>query len=344
MGQTTLLNTKALYQLLDLEPFIIITALMFLAWTFYKLFLKEASPERHRSIQKYLANLMRHYFALIILFSVYWLIYQNGNPDWAVGRSLPYIALLTYFWGLLVLVKTCRLIVLQYMFLGSMKSGVPVLLVNIFSLITSLGLLLWSLSHLFEIQLGPLLATSAAFSIILGLALQDTLGNLVAGIALQLDKSFEIGDWLEIMIGTTKVVGQVKEITWRATTLTGWSDESITIPNRTIANSQISNYQAGDLPIIRSQIFRFPYTVNAQLVESLLITAANKSNRVHKDLPPICYISEATDSWVTFKLVYYIDSYGSQFSIGDEVLRLALQLLNENGIEVGHQTVRLIQT
>jgi small-conductance mechanosensitive channel len=343
MENSPLLRTKQLYQLLDLEPFIIITALIFLAWVFYKLFLREATKQRHKSLQANFNSVFKHYLILIVFFSLYWLVYQNGNPDWSLGRSLPYVALLTYFWGILVFVKTCRLIILQYLFLGSMKSGVPIVIVNLFSLLISMVILLWSFSHLFGIQLGPLLATSAAFSIILGLALQDTLGNLFAGISLQLDKSFEIGDWLEVMIGSSKVVGQVNEITWRATLLSGWSDEVITIPNRTIANAQISNYQAGDVPIVRSQSFRFPYTVNSELVRETLVNSLQKVSRVRKDLNPICYISENTDSWVTFKLVYYIDSYGAQFVIGDQVTEKALIALRDQNIEVGHQTIKVLQ-
>ena len=127
----------------------------------------------------------------------------------------PYIAMAAFVWGNVVFVKTCRLIVLQYLFLGSMRHGVPLLLVNIFSLILSIVLLFWGITHIFGVQVGPLLATSAAASVILGLAMQDTLGNLFAGISLQIDRSFEIGDWVEVVSGIQKTTGQVREITWR---------------------------------------------------------------------------------------------------------------------------------
>src|SRR5690606_32742898 len=144
-------------------------------------------------------------------------------------------------------------------FMGSVKAGVPILVVNIFSLMLSVLLTFWVVSRLFGVQLGPLLATSAAFSIILGLALQDTSGNLFAGISLQLDKNYEIGDWIEITTGLLKVVGQVKEITWRSTLLTGLSDELITLPNRLMSGASISNYSPADSPIVRSQVFRVPH-------------------------------------------------------------------------------------
>ena len=47
MGEK-LLNTRNLYALLDVEPFVIVCALMTLAWVFYKVFLKDVSLERHK--------------------------------------------------------------------------------------------------------------------------------------------------------------------------------------------------------------------------------------------------------------------------------------------------------
>jgi small-conductance mechanosensitive channel len=336
-----LIKTQALYSLIDYEPFVILLSLVAFAYVFYKLFLRDASPERHRNLSNHFQNLLRHTILCSILFAVFKFIYQTDNLDWWLPRTLPYIALATFLWGSLVFVKTCRLITLQYLFLGSMKAGVPLLLVNIFSLMLSLSILLWGASYLFGIQLGPLLATSAAFSIILGLAMQDTLGNLFAGISLQLDRSFEIGDWLEVVSGTQKIIGQVKEITWRATIMSGWSDETITLPNRTMANSQISNFQSGDQPFLRSQVFRLALNCDTELVKKCLQEAIKNIPVIRKEPSPLFFISEMTDSWLGMKVAYYIDAYGSQFTIGDEVIIACMQALQKAGIEPAHQVYQL---
>jgi small-conductance mechanosensitive channel len=330
-----LIHTQALYAVLDYEPFFILLSLVLFSWIFYKLFLREATLERHRAIQNHFKNLLRHSLWLVFLFVCYKSLSQFGEgSQWQ--RGLPYFAVAAFCWGLIVFVKTCRLVILQYMFLGSMKTGVPILLVNIFSLLLSLTLVLWAASYVFGLQLGPLLATSAAFSIILGLALQDTLGNLFAGISLQLDRSFEIGDWLEVVSGVQRVVGQVKEITWRATILEGWSEEVITLPNRTMANSQISNYQGGDKPIMRSQLFRLPLDADLEKVKQVLFKSLQTIPLVRQDLTNVVYLAETTDSWMGVKSAYYIDSFGSQFKIGDEVLAKGLKALEEAGIPQAH--------
>jgi small-conductance mechanosensitive channel len=334
-----LIKLQALYSLIDYEPYVILIALVIFSWIFYKLFLKEVSAERHKGLRSQFKNLYHHTLWFSVSFVIFKFIYQAEHLDLTFTRVLPYLALFSLSWGIFVFVKACRLIILQYLFLGSMKAGVPILLVNIFSLMLTMTLILWGMSSIFGIQLAPLLATSAAFSIILGLALQDTLGNLFAGISLQLDRAFEIGDWLEITSGAQKIVGQVKEITWRATILAGWSDEVITIPNRTMANSQLSNFQAGDQPIARSQVFRLSLNTDVELAKECLGQTVREISAIRQDLLLKPYISETTDSWILIKIAYYIDSYGSQFTIGDQVLTLGLKRLKEKGIETGHQTL-----
>src|SRR5262249_25507055 len=149
--------------------------------------------------------------------------------------------------------KTCRILLFEYLFLSHMRAGVPLLLVNLFTLLLTLVMGGWLCTAIFDVKLGPLLATSAIFSVVLGLALQDTLGKRFAGVAMQFDKPYEIGDWIEIMLNGQKWVGQVQEISWRATVMVGISDEHISVPNRLMGQTQISNFATTKRPIWRSQ-------------------------------------------------------------------------------------------
>lgn len=328
------IQTRALFEILEFEPFLILSALVFLSWVFYKIFLREVSDERHRNLRGHLKTLLRHYIIFILLYGLFASL-REVHTEWeGLSRLLPYSALIAFVWGSVVFVKTCRLLVLQYLFMGSMQAGVPLLLVNIFSLGLSVTILFWSVSRFFGVQLGPLLATSAAFSIILGLALQDTLGNLFAGISLAIDKSYEIGDWLEIVSGIQKTVGQVKEITWRSTVLTGFSDELITLPNRFMAQAQISNFSPEDTPILRSQIFRLSMGSNIDLAQNIIEKVAQDTPEVRKLPAAFAYVNETTESWVSLKLLYFIDSYGAQYLIGDQILRKGLEALRAAGVKL----------
>lgn len=338
-----IIQTQILYGLLDFEPYILIFSLIAVTWVFYKVFLQEVSEERHKSVQGHFRGLFRNFIGLTILFFIYISMHESQDLWSGFLRIKPYIALVAFFWGLLTFVKTCRLLVLLYLFMSSMQAGVPLLIVNIFSLLLSTILLFWSGSRIFGLQLGPLLATSAAFSIILGLALQDTLGNLFAGISLQIDKSFEIGDWLEITQGMQKTVGQVKEISWRSTTLVGLSDELITMPNRAVATAQLSNFSPPEQPIVRTQVFRVKLNSPVEQVKEVLERSIADIADVRGLPAPYAYVSEVTENWISFKIVYFIDSYGLQNVIGDKVLRKGIEDLQKNAISLARPYVEYVK-
>lgn len=336
------IQTQRLYQILDLESFILVTVVGILAYLFYRFFLKDISQERHTSINGHLKNLLRTYSFLCLFYGAYFLLSRLPEYELSI-RLTPYFGMLTFFIGAFFFVNSCRLLVLQYLFLGSMRVGVPLLLVNIFSLVLSILIGFWTFSVLFGVQLTPLVATSAAFSIVLGLALQDTLGNLFAGISLQIDKTFEIGDWLEIMNANTKIVGQVKELSWRSTVLTGFSDETITLPNKLVAQCQVSNFSPEGQPIVRSHIFKFPHGTDAQKAIEILEQAASQISDIRAIPGPFAFTQESTDYGFNVKIIYFIDNYGRQFVIGDKVFKTAFELLKKNGIQVARPSINIHQ-
>ena len=338
------INIQALYAMLELEPYILLGCLIVIAWVFYKFFLKEATDERHKIIRGHFRILIRHFVILSFLFVTFIFMQSSEAQLGRFTRFTPYVAMLIFIWGNVVFVKTSRLIVLQYMFLGSMKHGVPLLLVNIFSLILSIVLTLWGVTKIFGVELGPLLATSAAASIILGLALQDTLGNLFAGISLQVDRNFEIGDWLEINAGGQKATGQVREMTWRSVTLVGFSDEMITFPNRSMANAQISNFSPPDHPILRRHIFRLAYGTNIGHAKQVLEHAVAGIGDVRGIPAPWSVVSDFTENWIELKILYFIDHYSAQFTIADKVYSRGIEALNAAGIKFARQVVELSDT
>ena len=89
-----------------------------------------------------------------------------------------------------------------------------------------------------------LLATSAVGAVVVGFALQDTLGNFFAGMAIQIEKPFRVGHW--ISIGGSE--GQVQEVTWRATKLRTKNGQFLIVPNSVISKDPILNYSEPTVP------------------------------------------------------------------------------------------------
>ena len=89
-----------------------------------------------------------------------------------------------------------------------------------------------------------LLTTSAVGAVVVGFALQDTLGNAFAGLAIQSEKPFRVGHW--IRVGDFE--GRVAEVTWRATKLRTKSGNFVVVPNNIVAKEAITNYSEPAAP------------------------------------------------------------------------------------------------
>jgi small-conductance mechanosensitive channel len=88
------------------------------------------------------------------------------------------------------------------------------------------------------VNVAPVLATSTVVTVVLGLALQDTLGNLFAGLALSLEKSFAVGDWLLV----DGVEGRVVSMGWRTVQMQTFTLDIVSLPNAVFAKARVQNF------------------------------------------------------------------------------------------------------
>ena len=320
-------------ELISPEPALVIVGLALISWLIYKILLRRVSDERHRTLRRLFRNLGGHLVLGTLTFSIYWAV-STSEVSPLVERLNGYLGAFVLLVGLILFVKVARIFVFEYFFLSHMRVAVPALLINLVTLLLSLILSGWLVAELFNINVGPLVATSAGLSLVLGLALQETLGNLLAGVALQFDKPFEIGDWIEVQTGgnSTPYAGQVQEITWRATILLGFTDENITLPNRMISQAEIANFTTRRGPIARMQNFRIPHHCSPEHVRRLLVQSIREVPGVLNHPAPLVILKEVHESWILFRLVYFIEDYGGQFLIGDQVLTRALATLEKSRI------------
>jgi small-conductance mechanosensitive channel/CRP-like cAMP-binding protein len=125
-------------------------------------------------------------------------------------------------------------------------------------------------------QLDALLTTSALLTAVIGLSLQDTLGNLFAGLAIQAQTPFEVGDWIQYG-DESSTVGRVIEINWRATKVLTLDDVEVIIPNGPLARTPIHNFTKPS-PVSRRSIrvvvpfTEAPHRVRRVLEKSLVET------------------------------------------------------------------------
>lgn len=335
MDGTVLIHlSNKIEALVSWEHLIALLFFAFLSWIFYELGLRGISSDRHFLLAQQFKGLLTLAVFLTLAYGFHVFIGSYRLLVERVHTISIYSGLLSLFLGAGLLVKILKIGAFEYFFFTNMRVGVPILLINVCSLILSLLMGSWILSSLFHVQLSSLLATSAVLSIILGLALQDTLGNLFAAISLQIDKPFELEDWIELKGAGEKITGQVKELSWRATLLLAVTDEFISIPNRTLAQCQIINFSGRIRPFYRGCYFRLPFDSDLTLAKECFAKAAGEIPEILSHPPTLSIITETTESWITFKVVYALQNFGVQFLVADRFQTLALQYLKENAIEL----------
>ncbi len=118
-----------------------------------------------------------------------------------------------------------------------------------------------------KVDLAGLVATSAILSVVLGFALQDTLGNLFAGLSLQLERPFEVGDVVTIGEHT----GRIAQVGWRATRIETFRNENVTLPNNIIAKEAVKNFTRGQTPLGTDVYLRLSYAVPPNRVKGAVM-------------------------------------------------------------------------
>lgn len=146
----------------------------------------------------------------------------------------------------------------------------PQLLVQLLMLGAGAGITVIVVRESARVDLVGLLATSAVVTAVLGLAAQETLKDLFAGLELQLGDDFSVGDWLELSDG---VQGIVESIAWRDTMLRNLDGCRLVIPNSKITAEVITNRSASGVASNRFEVgldYSFPPAQARALLDSVL--------------------------------------------------------------------------
>jgi len=170
------------------------------------------------------------------------------------------------------------------------------------------------------INLSGLIATSAVVTAILGFSLQDIIGNIAGGLALQIDSSIEVGDAVKV----NEVSGRVTEIRWRYTAIETGNGETVLVPNTVIVKSLVTIlWRRQDKPKYTRRII--PFSVDFRFQPSDVIEVV--SHAVHgagipdiADEPtPSCVLVDFGDSSGRYALRYWLKTFGNETITDSEV-------------------------
>jgi small-conductance mechanosensitive channel/CRP-like cAMP-binding protein len=186
------------------------------------------------------------------------------------------------------------------------------------------------LKNIVHLNITPFLATSAILTMVLGLAFQGVLSNILAGMSLHFTKSFSRGDW----VGIGPNEGVVVDTNWRETRIRDRQSNIIVIPNNIMASEKITNFSQPDLKTALFLPFKISYKSPAADVLQALGEAAGNCPDVLKTPAPVAFISAYDDFGVSYLLKFWVTDFARKNAIITEVGRLAWYKLHRRKIEL----------
>lgn len=180
----------------------------------------------------------------------------------------------------------------------------------------------------FEIELGGLLVAGGFASIVIGIASQSVLGNLISGVFLLIERPIAIGD--SINIGT--VGGNVTDINIFSTIVKTYDGIYVRIPNETVFTSEITNYVAHEARRFE-YVIGIPYDDDADKAIRIIREVVWRHPFALKEPSPSIYVDELADSSVNIKVRIWAPAT-EWWDVRTDLLWKIKTELSKNGIEM----------
>jgi len=190
-----------------------------------------------------------------------------------------------------------------------------------------IGLLLIVATFVFKEQL---LTTSAVGAVVVGFALQETLGNAFAGLAIQSERPFTLGHWIKV----GDFEGRVMEVTWRATKLRTKSGNFVIVPNNIVGKEAILNYSE---PAVATRLeieVGVSYQASPALVKKAMLEAVAQAPLALRTPFPDVLLVAFADSSMTYRVRFWIADFESDDRAYDQVRMGIHYAFARHGIEI----------
>jgi small-conductance mechanosensitive channel/CRP-like cAMP-binding protein len=174
------------------------------------------------------------------------------------------------------------------------------------------------------------LTTSAVGAVVIGFALQDTLGNMFAGLALQVERPFSVGHWIKVGGYEGRVIG----ITWRATQLRTKAGDAVVLPNNIISKEAIINFSEPAAPTRLSVDVGASYDVPPNRVKAVTLQAIADAPLVLKSPAPEVAVADFGNSAITYRVKFWVTDYGADDPARDQVRVAIYYAFRREGIEI----------
>lgn len=180
------------------------------------------------------------------------------------------------------------------------------------------------------VNLAGLITTSAVLTAVIGLAAQNTLGNLFAGLSLQMERPYTIGDWIRYGDHTGRVVG----IGWKSTRLITFENEMIYVPNMDIAKTVLVNYSKPTKRIWMVLDLGVEYGAAPNKVRRVLERVLEQEPTVLREPRPNIRLVNYGDFAITYRIRFMYEDYGNTPVVRGAVMNNIWYALKREGVRI----------
>jgi small-conductance mechanosensitive channel len=209
-------------------------------------------------------------------------------------------------------------------------------------LILSIGMLV--LLGTLGISITPIIASLGITSLAVALALQPTLENFFSGTQLVMDKPIRVGDFIELESGEQ---GFVEKIGWRSTWIKMLQNNTIIMPNSTMANSKIINYFYPEKELSVPVEVGVHYNSDLEHVERVTLEVARETLVAHEwgvdDYNTFVVYTGFGDSSINFTVMLRAKEYFNRFWVRSHFIKALHRRYAEEGINIPYP-IRAINT
>jgi small-conductance mechanosensitive channel/CRP-like cAMP-binding protein len=174
------------------------------------------------------------------------------------------------------------------------------------------------------------LATTAVGAVVIGFALQDTLGNLFSGLAIQIEKPFRVGHWVTIA-GTD---GLVSEVTWRATKIRTKAGNFVVVPNSVVAKETITNYSEPTHETRLEVEVGASYDTPPNEVKAVIARALRAEPLLVASREAEILIADFAASAVTYRVRVWTTDFAADMRVRDRVRSHIYYAFRRHGINI----------
>jgi small-conductance mechanosensitive channel/CRP-like cAMP-binding protein len=296
--------------------------------------------DRIKPLGEKLPPLVRHLIGPVALvatvLAVVLLLTAAGVPTTNPRGDHDYGALAIGIASALVLTRVLDYLFFDVAFRLRRKVAAPALLRQLVSLLVFGIAAAILLRVILGIQLTGVIATSAVLSVVIGLALQDTLGNLFSGLALHLEKSVQVGD----MVRSGDIFGTVEELSWRAIKLRTMEGNVLLVPNSIASRERLEVFPRPGRPIARTLQVGLEYDTPPAQAMAALAAAGRDLPGVAAYPEPTAYLKGFSDFSIAYELRYWLEDYASFLELDSQIRERVWYRLDREKIRIAFPLIR----